>query len=98
MGQFGLSMNFLGIKQLSSINLILKILFLNEFLGFIKCMYYARNKQKPGGLCTKQSKTQSPTREDCGFIEVNLRGSFKRLPAEGVLDDLSHPIRIKGHD
>jgi hypothetical protein len=38
MDQFGLTMNFLGIKQVSVINFILKIHFLNDFLGFINCL------------------------------------------------------------
>jgi hypothetical protein len=35
-------MNFLGIKQVSAINFVLKIIFLNGFLSFITCLVCAR--------------------------------------------------------
>jgi hypothetical protein len=42
-------MNFLGIKQVSVINFILKIHFLNDFLDFINCLDCAPKTKKCRG-------------------------------------------------
>jgi hypothetical protein len=50
MGQFGLSMTFLGIKQLSAINFILKIIFLNYLSFLLTSGLHARNLESAGAV------------------------------------------------
>jgi hypothetical protein len=50
MGQFGLQMNFLGILQVSAINFILKIIFLNH-LSFLLTSGLRTNSWERQGSC-----------------------------------------------
>jgi hypothetical protein len=50
MDQFGLTINFLGIKQVYVINFILKIHFLNDFLNFINYLDCAPKTEKCRGF------------------------------------------------
>jgi hypothetical protein len=58
MDQFGLNMNFLGILQVSAINFILKITFLNHLFTFTGFWTALRNTQKARGYCVNKPKTQ----------------------------------------
>ena len=63
MDQFGLNMNFLGILQVSAINFILKIIFLNH-LSLFTDFWTARIKtEKCRGLCASIPRRRAPLRE-----------------------------------
>jgi hypothetical protein len=100
MDQFGLTMNFLGIKQVSVINFILKIHFLNDFLGFINCLDSAPKIRKWRGYRVRNPRLSAQSHMIVGLVLEKWRVScVKRLRRRGMVDpwpqDLSSTPRIR---
>jgi hypothetical protein len=87
MDQFGLTMNFLGIKQVFVINFILKIHFLSDFLGFIICLDNAPKIEKCRGYCVRNPRLSAQSHRMAGLVLEKWRVScVKRLRRRGMVD------------
>jgi hypothetical protein len=103
MDHFGLDMTFLGIKQVSIIIFVLKIIFLTNFYNF-PIHWTTHQILESVGTGAQVFLDSGCWRQDGGFIRVNLRGSFKRLPGRrgidncGLLDPIPKArIRLLSH-
>jgi hypothetical protein len=84
MDQFGLSMNFIWIKQVLGIVFILKFCFLNDFIGFIHCLDYASIPKEFRGCCIKIPKTQNFSRQDYMLFSMFPEGLCVKWTTEGL--------------
>jgi hypothetical protein len=75
--QFGLTMNFLGIKQVSVINFILKIHFLNDFPGFINCLDCAPKTEKCRAFRVRNPRLGAQSHRIAGLFLNNLGAHIK---------------------
>jgi hypothetical protein len=96
MDQFGLNMNFLGIKQVLGLFLCLEIHFLNYFSDLISIWIARKIKQKPKGLCARTTRLSAQSLWTAGCF-LNLLGSLEQNSlAESVQADLDRPILNEG--
>jgi hypothetical protein len=86
-------MNFLGIKQVSAINFVLKIISQITFSILLIVWTAFTINWKFRGFCVKRPKTQNPTVVDCGLILINQGTLMQNEATEAISDDLNHPIK-----
>jgi hypothetical protein len=96
MDQFGLTMNFLGIKQVSIINFILKIHFLNDFLGFLNCLDCAPKTEKCRGFRVRNPRLSAQSHRMVGLFLNNSGAHMGKYVCEWVSRDSGRPIRNPG--
>jgi hypothetical protein len=75
-------MNFLGIKQVSAIVFILKIISELNFLGFINCLDCAPKTEKRRGLGARIHKAQYNHAVDRGLVSQKSRASNAKSPSQ----------------
>jgi hypothetical protein len=83
MDQFGITMDFLCIKQVLAFIFTLKIHFLFTFLDFLISWTGRKIKPKSRGHCATNPKTQSDWRQDCGLISYFPEDSCVKWSSEG---------------
>jgi hypothetical protein len=85
-------MNFLGIKQVSTINFVLKIIFKMNFLGFLFPWATCNINRNLKVHYINGSQTQDLPAVDCGLFWGKPRVTFTKFPGSAIGFNSSHPI------
>jgi hypothetical protein len=94
MDQFGLSMNFLWIKQVSGIIFVLKSFSIIKFLFPLFSGLGIKNKEMQG-LTRNISQTQASHIWTAGWFCESTGALLQNGIDEGVSSHVSHPIRVQ---